>query len=176
MERTQGSGNYEDIAEALEQAAVLVVGHLPGRQGLAFTTALALSMLDGEESVRLTTLASVIGVSQPSMSNLVKRLEQQGMATRASDPDDGRATLIAITETGRAFLAERQQARRVRLAELMATLSAEEESALTLSMYVALPILKRMLHNATQPHTPKEGGLSWSPREGVRQKKGDHDD
>jgi hypothetical protein len=38
--------HHEDIAAALEQAAVLIVGHLPGRQGMSFTAALAMSMLD----------------------------------------------------------------------------------------------------------------------------------
>ncbi|HYZ57653.1 MAG TPA: MarR family transcriptional regulator, partial [Streptosporangiaceae bacterium] len=51
---------------------------------------------------RKPELAAAECVSQPSMSQLVQRLEQQGLATRASDPADGRAALIAITDAGRA--------------------------------------------------------------------------
>jgi len=79
---------------------------------------------------------------------LVQRLEKLGLVARVSDPDDGRAALIGITDAGRALIAQRQRARHGRLADLITTLSTEDEAALTLAMHVAQPIIDRMVRNA----------------------------
>ena len=84
------------------------------------------------------------------MSQLVQRLEQQGLVTRVSDPDDGRAALIGITDAGKAHMADRVRAFQRRSADLQATLSAEDEASLTLAMHVALPIVERMIRNALE--------------------------
>ena len=49
---------------------------------------------------RLTTLAAKEGVGQPSMTQLIQRLERQDLVTRLADPEDGRAALVAITDAG----------------------------------------------------------------------------
>jgi DNA-binding MarR family transcriptional regulator len=101
--------------------------------------------------MRLTTLAAKEGISQPSMTQLIQRLERQGLVTRLADPDDGRAALIGITKRGQALLDDRKRLRRERLTELLATLTPEEESALWLSARVAFPILSRLVENADSP-------------------------
>lgn len=148
--------NGGDVGKALEQIALLVVRHLADRQGLAFTSVLVLSILDSGGPTRLTALAAAEGVSQPSMSQLVQRLERQGVVARVSDPDDGRATLVAITDKGRALMAERQSALRCRLVDFLTTLSTEDEAALALAMHVALPIVQRMIRNAAQADAPAD--------------------
>jgi DNA-binding MarR family transcriptional regulator len=104
-----------------------------------------------EGPTRLTTLATKEGVTQPSMTQLIQRLERAGLVTRLADPDDGRAALIGITRDGRALLDDRKRVRRERLALLLATLTAEEESALWLSARVAGPVLRRLAANADCP-------------------------
>jgi DNA-binding MarR family transcriptional regulator len=151
MEKAARVADRAEIGTTLEQIAVLVVRHLADRQGLAFTSVLVLSILAREGPTRLTALATAEGISQPSMSQLVQRLEKQGLVARVSDPDDGRATLIDITDAGRALIAQRQRARRGRLADLISTLSTEDEAALTLAMHVAEPIIGRMVRNAADP-------------------------
>jgi len=91
------------------------------------------------------------GVSQPSMTQLIQRLERQGLLTRLADPDDGRVALVDITEAGQALIDERTQTRRERLAALITTLSPEDQAALALSAHVALPILQRLVENADAP-------------------------
>ena len=152
MART-GPEHREVIGEALDHVARLVTRHLEDRQRLSLTTLSVLSTLHREGPVRLTALAAGSGVSQPAMTELVQRLSSQGVVTRASDPTDGRVALVDITDTGRALMAERRQARYDRLAELMATLPAEDEAALALAMHVALPIVQRLIHNAAQVGT-----------------------
>jgi DNA-binding MarR family transcriptional regulator len=156
MESTRRPEDREEIGSTFEDIALLVVRYLVDRQGLAFTTVLVLVILDNEGPTRLTALAAAEGVSQPSMSQMVQRMERQGLVVRLSDPADGRAALIGITDTGRAVIAERERGRRDRLTGLLATLSAEDEAALTLAMRVAQPVVGRMIHNAVQAGSPGE--------------------
>jgi DNA-binding MarR family transcriptional regulator len=43
---------------------------------------------------RITELAELEGLAQPSMTLLVKRLEERGWLTRGGQPDDGRVVVI----------------------------------------------------------------------------------
>lgn len=153
MERTRCKGHREDIITALEQGATLIVRHVADRQGvpqgLSHTSAMTLSRLNDQGPVRLTALAAAEGVSQPGMTQLVQRLEREGLVTRVRVPDDGRAALVGITEAGRAVLTERRRARHDRLAELLTTLSSGDEAALGLALHVALPLIRQLIHNAT---------------------------
>jgi DNA-binding MarR family transcriptional regulator len=88
------------------------------------------------------------GVSQPSMTQLIQRMERHGLVTRLTDPEDGRVALVAVTEAGTSILNDRRNGRRERLAELLTTLTAEEARALALAAEVALPILRRLTWNA----------------------------
>jgi DNA-binding MarR family transcriptional regulator len=56
--------------------------------------------------------------------------------------------LVNVTNAGRALLDDRRGHSRARLAELLTTLSAEEEATLALAMQVALPIIRRLIHRA----------------------------
>jgi DNA-binding MarR family transcriptional regulator len=151
MERSHPGNSREDIAEMLEQASILTTRHITDQAPLSLTAALALSRLNREGPIRLTTLAAAEGIAQPSMTQLIQRLERQGLATRINDPEDGRAALVNITNAGRALLDARRRARPDRLAELLKAVSPEDEAALTLAAHVALPIIRRLVHNATNP-------------------------
>jgi len=150
MERSHLGNSREEIADALEQASILTTRHITN-QTVSLTSALALSRLNEQGPIRLTTLAAAEGISQPSMTQLVQRLERQGLATRIDDPEDGRVALVNITNAGRALLDDRRRDRRDRLGELLKDLSPEDEAALTLATHVALPIIRRLVHNATNP-------------------------
>jgi DNA-binding MarR family transcriptional regulator len=55
---------------------------------------------------RITELAELEGLAQPTMTLLVQRLEQRGWVTRERRHDDGRVVLVSLTETGSATLEE----------------------------------------------------------------------
>ena len=82
------------------------------------------------------------------MTQLIQRLERQGLVGRLADPDDRRVALVALTETGRELLTRRAAQRRQRLRKLLATLSSEDEFALWLAAQVALPVVRQLLDNA----------------------------
>ena len=121
---------------------------LTSRGALSLTAATTLSALS-EGSVRLTALAAAAGISQPSMTELVHRLQRQGLVTRINDPEDGRAALVGITAAGRALMRDRRLDRRDRLDDLLTALSTQDEVTLTLAAHVSLPIIRQLVDNAT---------------------------
>ena len=141
----------ECVGELLDQGLDLTARFLGDRADLSASAAFALNRVCREGPIRLTALAAKEGVSQPSMTQLIQRLERLGLVARLADPDDGRAALIGVTEHGQALLDDRKRMRRERLRALMATLTPEEESALWLSARVALPVLRRLIANADSP-------------------------
>jgi DNA-binding MarR family transcriptional regulator len=139
----------DPIGDVLDEAMDLTVRHLADRSGLSGSAAMLLNRLAHEGPARLTTLACLEGISQPAMTQMIQRLERQGLVDRSSDPDDGRAAVVALAATGREMMDQRRDSRRGRLAELLETLSSEDEFTLALAAQVALPILRRLNENAS---------------------------
>jgi DNA-binding MarR family transcriptional regulator len=139
----------DPVGEMLDEAMDLTVRHLADRSGLSGSAAMLLNRLVHEGPARLTTLACLEGISQPAMTQMIQRLERQGLVQRSSDPEDGRAAVVALAVDGRVKLDERRDGRRERTADLLNTLSSEDEFSLTLAAQVALPILRRLNANAS---------------------------
>jgi DNA-binding MarR family transcriptional regulator len=53
---------------------------------------------------RITELAELEGLAQPTMTSLVKQLEQRGLVRRDRQVDDGRVVLVHLTDGGAAAL------------------------------------------------------------------------
>lgn len=138
----------ECVGELLDHSIDLTARFLADRSELSTTAAYTLNRADREGPVRLTTLAAREGISQPSMTQLIQRLERAGLVTRLPDPDDGRAALIDITDAGRTLLDERRRQRRQRLTTLLATLTPEEQCELWHSARVAMPIIHKLTASA----------------------------
>jgi DNA-binding MarR family transcriptional regulator len=49
---------------------------------------------------RITELAELEGVAQPTMTLLIKRLERNGWVAREGLPEDGRVVMVRITDSG----------------------------------------------------------------------------
>jgi DNA-binding MarR family transcriptional regulator len=79
---------------------------------------------------RITELAELEGLAQPSMTLLVRRLEERGWAKRDRHPDDGRVVVISITDAGVAALEEFRSQYRAVLRAQIATMSEEQLAAL----------------------------------------------
>jgi DNA-binding MarR family transcriptional regulator len=56
-----------------------------------------------EDGLRMGELARRARLSKQTMTELVRRLERDGLVERRADPGDGRASLIFLTPRGRAF-------------------------------------------------------------------------
>ncbi|GAA2272951.1 MarR family transcriptional regulator [Nonomuraea roseoviolacea subsp. roseoviolacea] len=114
---------------------------LPVLEKLSFTT---LSVLDtlafADGPMRLTELTRTEQVSQPAVTQLVTRLERDGLVERRPDPRDGRAVLVHITEAGRRIGRARHEDRTRHLLPLVARLTPEQRRAIA----GALPALTRL--------------------------------
>ncbi|WP_020500066.1 MarR family winged helix-turn-helix transcriptional regulator [Sciscionella marina] len=124
------SSERVEAAEALDGITRFVLRQTAALRELSFTAVSTLSTLDNSGRHRLTELAQQQGVSQPSMTTMIARLQRQGLVCRETDPMDGRSVLIAITPKGRELLARRQQSRRAFLCSLIGDLDESEVRAL----------------------------------------------
>ena len=79
---------------------------------------------------RITELAELEGVAQPTMTLLVQRLEQRGLVNRERQADDGRVVLVHLTEAGDAALEEFTTLASAALRQSLAELSDDEIEAL----------------------------------------------
>lgn len=63
-----------------------------------------LSILTSDGPLRVGDLAKASRVSQPTMTKLQQQLVELGLAERVTDPEDSRASLIAVTAAGESAL------------------------------------------------------------------------
>jgi DNA-binding MarR family transcriptional regulator len=115
-------------AAALDSFAAWAIRSTADRE-LSLTTASTIATLDRDGPQRLSDLAVREGVTQPSMTALVTRLERDGLATRGDDPTDRRAVIVTLTDAGRDVLLARRTRRATRLAALLDRLAPEDRAA-----------------------------------------------
>jgi DNA-binding MarR family transcriptional regulator len=99
-------------AERVEYVAGHLLGHAAvltrllvrqARPDVSRTEAGVLSALT-DAPRRITELAELEGLAQPTMTLLVQRLEQRGWVARNRHPGDGRVVLVCLTDAGRTTL------------------------------------------------------------------------
>jgi DNA-binding MarR family transcriptional regulator len=79
---------------------------------------------------RITELAELEGLAQPTMTSLVKQLEQRGLVRRGRHADDGRVVLVDLTDIGAAALADYRARARDLLGTYLAEIPDEQVEAL----------------------------------------------
>ena len=65
-----------------------------------------LTILDAVGPLGITDLARADGCSQPTMSAQIAQLAESGLVTKEPNPTDARASLVALSDAGRADLAD----------------------------------------------------------------------
>ncbi|WP_441290746.1 MarR family winged helix-turn-helix transcriptional regulator [Sorangium sp. KYC3313] len=92
----------------------------------------ALHLVDQDGPVRVTALATSLGLSASAGSRLADGLVQRGLLARQEDPEDRRAKTLALTPLGRRFV-DRASVERVRMIMETAESLPREISAAILS-------------------------------------------
>jgi DNA-binding MarR family transcriptional regulator len=133
----------QEVGETLYGLAVVAIR--ARSRDMSLTAASTMSTLSRTGPLRLTDLAAVEGITQPSMTSLVTGLERAGLVERRPDPSDRRVVLVALTDAGQEHRRDRRQQGAERLAALVSQLSEEDQAALT----KALPALDRLHDIAT---------------------------
>jgi DNA-binding MarR family transcriptional regulator len=88
-----------------------------------------LSTLSGGPQ-RITTLAELEGLAQPTMTSVVKQLEQRGLVRRERQSDDGRVVLVNLTDAGSATLEDYRSRVHALLGTYLAEIPDEQVEAL----------------------------------------------
>jgi DNA-binding MarR family transcriptional regulator len=131
--------NVNDFAMAIENLTRIFI-RLPSIEKLSFTTLSVLHTLSHKSPMRLSELIATEQVTQSAITQLVTRLERDGLVERRPDPSDGRAVLVHITTLGAGIIDSRRSDRIIQIAKLIEGLAPEERSAIA----SALPALTRL--------------------------------
>lgn len=108
--------------------------------GLATAQLPVLSMLSDGQRLSQMELARRAKVEQPSMAQLLARMERDGLIRRVPDPEDRRSSLVMLTEEAERRLPAGRAILRQSNADMVRGMSAEEVATL-------LDLLGRVLAN-----------------------------
>jgi DNA-binding MarR family transcriptional regulator len=126
------------VAEALYRLMTTAVRQQP--REISLTSASTLSTVERTGPRRITDLAVVEGVAQPSMTALVTALERSSLVERRPDPQDQRVVLVALTTAGEDYLRSRRRAGTEAFARLIDKLPPKE----AVTLLAAAPALQHL--------------------------------
>ncbi len=94
------------------------------------------------DKVLMGDLAAGLGITYPSATNMVKRLERRALVTRTPNPEDRREVEVRLTDAGLDLVERMEAERHRRLAATLAAMDPEDRSALLrgLRMFVATAV------------------------------------
>ncbi len=109
-----------------------------------------LKLLTHQGPMRLSALAQVLGLDASTVSRHARQLEDKGLLERTEDPDDGRASRVAVSENGQACLAQGFETRRHVVATALEGFSDDERETLR-------TLLQRLVESLlTHPDSPTD--------------------
>ena len=136
-----------NLAEADESAALLLADIVPlvmrairdemrSRRSpdLSLPQFRALLYIRRHPGTSLSDLAEHIGLTLPSISKMIDRLESRDLVTRRGAPDDRRRVCLELTALGKSTLQSASDSTREHLAERLSTLSPEERATIMQAM------------------------------------------
>jgi DNA-binding MarR family transcriptional regulator len=91
-----------------------------------YTALLILEELKQNAALRMTELAVLAGTTAPTVTQLVRDLQVQGLVDKIPDEQDGRASIVSLTAEGRQVAEDIGGARVEALTQAMAGWSGED--------------------------------------------------
>jgi len=114
-----GAALPAEVLDSLEELMVGAIGMTAvalasaAAGGLTMSQWRALVVIGRADQVRVGGVATAAGMSLPSTSRLIRRLERGGLVTSNRDEEDRRATLVTLTPAGRRLRDDVVRGRRV---------------------------------------------------------------
>jgi DNA-binding MarR family transcriptional regulator len=108
-----------------------------------------LRVLDQDDDRTMSQLASALNVAARRATALVMALDADGLVERRPNPDDGRSTVISLTELGRDHLLLTWQQFQADIAAVFGDLSEEQQRQLL----DITPVLTQALRRRTSERT-----------------------
>lgn len=106
----------------------------PGDE-IDFSAMPLLKTLQHHGPMRVSALAGALDLDASTVSRHAKGLEDRGLLERTDDPDDGRASRVAVSPQGAACLEKGAAVRRAQIADAMADWPAEDRETLRVLLY-----------------------------------------
>jgi DNA-binding MarR family transcriptional regulator len=94
----------------------------------------AIASIEQHGPLTLGALAEHERVAPPTITNIVAKLEADGLVTRHVDQIDRRFARVAVTEAGAALVAEIRRRKTTWLADRIGDLTAEQQAALAAAL------------------------------------------
>jgi DNA-binding MarR family transcriptional regulator len=140
----------QTVAEQLLPRASLITRLLlrRGTGGVSRAEAGILSAL-AAEPMRVTDLAVSQALAQPTVTQLVGRLEERGMVARGRHPGDGRVVLVTLTAEGQDALDALREEYRTVIREQLAGRSDAEVRSLAAATEVLQDLIDSLQGEAT---------------------------
>jgi DNA-binding MarR family transcriptional regulator len=123
------SSTRDEAADKLHSASIHVLRRVAREDpasGLSAARLSALSVLVFGGPRTLGELAAAEQVRPPTMTNIVRGLEEAGLVRRDADPNDGRIARVRATPKGERVLQHARQRRIANLADRLGTLTPAE--------------------------------------------------
>jgi DNA-binding MarR family transcriptional regulator len=123
--------DLDEFAVSLAQQAAALSRLVFNQSELGMTrseSSLMVTLRGGPQ--RITALAEIEGLAQPTVTVLVKRLQERGWVAREHPADDGRVVLVSLTAAGHDALAQWRERYRPRLRAGLKQLSEQQLAAL----------------------------------------------
>ncbi len=98
----------------------------------------SLFFISSEGSTSVGRLAGALSVTPANITGIVDRLVEQGLVSRAEDPQDRRMALLQATAKGQALIADLNASQISHLSVVFARMSPEELSALVRGLSILL--------------------------------------
>ncbi|HYU60942.1 MAG TPA: MarR family transcriptional regulator [Solirubrobacterales bacterium] len=132
-----------ELSARLRLAIARTARRMRQEAGTALSPSLssALATIERHGPLTPSELADAERVQRPTATRIVGRLEREGLVDRASDPTDGRVSLVSVTAEGRALLRRLRTRKDAYLARRLRDLDAGEIETLER----AAGILERLL-------------------------------
>ena len=120
------SACWHDLGRVLASRRLLASLHGEQASKLTPSKLRALDIVAEARDVRVGELAERVGIDETTATRLVDRLEELGLVERRSVAGDRRATVVALTASGRALVAEVGRQRLRFFSEVLGALEPEE--------------------------------------------------
>jgi len=114
-----------------------------GGPGLSPSQISALATVEEFGPMRISTLATYEAMGAPGATRVVATLEELNLFERRDDPDDKRASVVDLSDLGRATLAKLWNERTIGLSSRLERLSAKERATID----AALPALEKLVRD-----------------------------
>jgi len=122
----------EELAPRLRWAVTRLARRLRQEAGadLGPSQTAALATVERHGPLSPSELAEIERIRRPTVTRIVRHLEQAGLIERVTDPQDGRASILSVTAEGRALLRRLRERKTAYLAKRLAAMDAEDRRTL----------------------------------------------